>query len=51
MATMGTEESDQCRQVAVVERLKQESMHRLSAKKTVAVVERWPLVEVRITVS
>ena len=51
MATMGTEESDQCRQVTVVERLKQESMHGLSAKKTVAVVERWPLVEVRITVS
>ena len=50
MATMGTEESDQCRQVAIVERLKQESMHGLSAKKTVAVVERWPL-EVRITVS
>ena len=43
MATMGTEESDQCRQVAIVERLKQESMHGLSAKKTVAVVERWPL--------
>ena len=51
MATMGTEESDQCRQVTVVERLKQEWMHGLSAKKTVAVVERWPLVEVRITVS
>ena len=51
MATMGTEESDQCRQVTVVERLKQEWMHGLSAKKTVAAVERWPLVEVRITVS
>ena len=33
MATMGTEESDQCRQVTVVERLKQEWMHGLSAKK------------------
>ena len=29
--------------VTVVERFKQESMYRLSAK--VAVVERWPLVE------
>ena len=32
-------------EVAVVERLKQESMYGLSIKK-VAVVERWPLVEV-----
>ena len=33
--------------MAVVERFKQESMYGLSAKK-VAIVERWPLVEVRL---
>ena len=33
MATMGTGESDQCRQVTVIERLKQESMYGLSTKK------------------
>ena len=33
--------------MAVVERFKQESMYGLSAK-IVAVVERWPLVEVRL---
>ena len=44
-----------CREVAVVERFKQEVMYGLSAgtKKSgrcreVAVVERWPLVEVRL---
>ena len=44
-----------CREVAVVERFKQELMYGLSAgtKKSgryreVAVVERWPLVEVRL---
>ena len=37
--TLGTEESGHCREVAVVERLKQESMYGLSAKK-MAVVER-----------
>ena len=41
-ATLGTEESFHCREVAVVDRLKQESMYGLSAKK-VAAVERWPL--------
>ena len=35
------------KKVAVVERFKQESMYGLSAK-IVAVVERWPLVEVRL---
>ena len=45
--TLGTEESGRCRQVAVVERFKQEPMYGLSAKnsgrkKKVAVVERWP---------
>ena len=45
--TLGTEESGYCREVAVVERLKQESMYGLSAKK-MAVVERWPLLEVRL---
>ena len=35
------------KKVAVEERFKQESMYGLSAKK-VAVVERWPLVEVRL---
>ena len=35
--------------VAVVERFKQESMYGFSAMaKKVAVVERWPLVEVRL---
>ena len=44
-----------CREVAVVERFKQELMYGLSAGtkksgpcKEVAVVERWPLVEVRL---
>ena len=38
-----------CREVAVVKRFKQESMYGLSAgTKKVAVVERWPLVEVRL---
>ena len=48
--TLGTEESGYiyCREVAVVERLKQESMYGLSAKKKMAVVERWPLLEVRL---
>ena len=35
------------KKVAIVERFKQESMCALSAKKA-AVVERWPLVEVRL---
>ena len=34
MATLKTEESDHCRELAVVERLKQESMKGLSAKKS-----------------
>ena len=29
--------------MAIVERFKQESMYGLSAKKIVAVVERWPI--------
>ena len=33
-ATLGTEESFHCREVAVVDRLKQESMYGLSAKKS-----------------
>ena len=33
--------------IYIVERLKQESMYGLSAKK-MAVVERWPLLEVRL---
>ena len=44
-----------CREVAVVERFKQELMYGLSAGtkkcgrcREVAVVERWPLVEVRL---
>ena len=45
MATLGTEENGHCREVAVVERFKQESMHGLSAKK-VAIVERWLVEEV-----
>ena len=53
MATWGTEESGCCREMAVVERLKQESKYGLSAKNTghwreVATVERWLLVEVRL---
>ena len=46
-----------CREVAVVERFKQELMYGLSAGtkkcgrcREVAVVERWPLVEVRLYV-
>ena len=46
-ASLGTEEKGHCREVAVVERLKQEWIYGLSAKKK-AVVERWPLVEVRL---
>ena len=39
-----------CREVAVVERFKQEPMYGLSAgTKKVAVVERWPLVRVRLS--
>ena len=34
--------------MAIVERLKKESMYELSAKKKIAVVERWPLVEVQL---
>ena len=46
-ATFGTEES------GYFERFKQDSMYRLSAKKSghyrkVAILERWPLVEVRL---
>ena len=45
-ATLGTEESGRCREVAAVERFKQESMYDLSAKKSgcrreTAVVERF----------
>lgn len=39
MATFGTEKSGHCREVAIVESLKQKWMHGLSAKK-------WLLVEV-----
>ena len=42
MATFETEESGHCRKGAVVERLKQEWIYGLSAKK-MAIVERWPL--------
>ena len=38
--------SDHCREVAIVEKFKQESIYGLSAKK-VAAVERWPLVKVQ----
>ena len=44
-ATLGTETSGHCGEVAVVERSKQEWMYGLSAK-IMAIVERWPLVEV-----
>ena len=48
MATLGTEESGRCREVAVVGRFKhQEAMYGLSAKK-VTVVGRWSLLEVRL---
>ena len=43
-ATLGTEESGHSRQV--VERLKQEWMYGLSAKKKMAIAEKWPLVAV-----
>ena len=33
MATMGTEEIDRCKEVAIVERFKQESVYDLSAQK------------------
>ena len=42
------EQSGSCRQVAVVERLKQEWLYGLSAETKMAVVERWPLVEIRL---
>ena len=44
---MGTGESGRFSEMAIVERFKQESMYGVSAQK-VAVVERWPLVEVRL---
>ena len=43
-AALGTEESGRCKEVAIVNRLK----HGLSAKKKMAVVKRWPLVEDRL---
>ena len=50
MATLGTEESGHCRQVAIVERFKQGSMYGLSTIKrgrcSEVAVERWPLKEV-----
>ena len=49
MATLETEESGHCREVGGVERLKQETMYGLLAKK-MAVVERWPSVEVRLCI-
>ena len=51
-AILETEESGRCKEVAVVERFKQESMYGLYAKR-VAVVERWPyaLVEVRLYIT
>ena len=51
-AILETEESRRCKEVAVVDRFKQESMYGLSAKK-VAVVERWSyaLVEVRLYIT
>ena len=44
---MGTGESGLFSEVAIVEGFKQESMYGVSAQK-VAVVERWPLVDVRL---
>ena len=44
---MGTGESGLFSEVAIVERFKQESMYGVSAQKG-AVVERWPLVDVRL---
>ena len=46
-ATLGTEESGHCCEVAVVERLKQWWMYGMFAKK-MATVEKWPFVEVRL---
>ena len=48
---MGTEESDHCRKVAVVERFKKESMYGLSAKKwrEVAVSEASTLMFIILT--
>ena len=45
--TLETEEGGHCREVTVVERLKQKLMYGLSAEK-MAVVERWLLVEVQL---
>ena len=43
-ATLGTEEIGHCVELAIVERLKQESMNGLSAKKVVVTcMEGWPL--------
>ena len=47
MATLETEKSGHCREVAVVERLKQSECMNFQQKK-MAVVERWLLVEVRL---
>lgn len=52
--TLGKEESGHWKEVALVEKLKQEWMYALTAKKKkrrcteVAVLERWTLVEVRV---
>ena len=52
MATLGTEESGRCKEVAVVERFfknNSQCMDLLSAgTKKVAIVERWPLAAVQL---
>ena len=51
-AIFETEESGRCKEIAGLERFKQESMYGLYAKR-VAVVESWPyaLVEVRLYIT
>ena len=48
MSVLRDKKSDHCREVVVVERFKQEVMYGCpSGQKEVAIVERWPLVEVQ----
>ena len=47
-ATLGTEESRHCREMVVVEADHETSECMDCPRKKMAVVERWPLVEVRV---
>ena len=46
MYGLSTKTNGSCKEVAVVESLKQDSVYGLSAKKKMAIVEKWPLVAI-----